>query len=135
MNSHHPSTTIDQLAEQHTVLRTDLELYLPQHETTISALRQQFEAHISFLCINLESYIALKLSIIGALEEQRSPSDPVQATSFPLLPAPFDTPHNSRQGRFPFYEQPASSTVGLTAVAQSTELPTNIADSITSTTH
>jgi hypothetical protein len=36
--------------------RADLELELPQHETTISALRQEFEAHVSFLRINLEPY-------------------------------------------------------------------------------
>ncbi len=45
MNPNHPSTTFDQLAEQHTFLLADLEVGLPQHENTISALRQQFEAH------------------------------------------------------------------------------------------
>jgi hypothetical protein len=110
MNPHHPSNTIDQLAEQHTVLLTDLELDLPQHETTISALRQQFEAHISFL---LHQPRILQFSIIGALEEQQSPSDPVQATAFPLPQAPFDTPHNSRQGRFPFYAVRRGRTTGI----------------------
>ncbi len=69
MNQDHPSTTIDQLPEQHTLL-ADIEVGLPQHETTIFALRQQFEAHIRFLRINLESYIALQLSITDALQEQ-----------------------------------------------------------------
>jgi hypothetical protein len=113
MNQHHPSTTIDQLAEHHTVLLTDLEVGLPQHETTISALRQQFEAHIRFLRINLESYIALQRSITDARQEQQPPSDPVQATACPLPPAPFDTPHISRQGRFPFYAVRRGRTTGI----------------------
>ena len=113
MNSYQLSTTIDQLAEQHTVLLTDLEVGLPQHETTISALRQQFEAHIRFLRINLESYIALQLSITDALQEQQPLSDPVQAIAYPLPPAPFDTPHTSRQGRFPFYAVRRGRTTGI----------------------
>jgi hypothetical protein len=93
-----------------TVLLTDLEVGLPQHQTTISALRLQFEAHIRFLRINLESYIALQLSITDALHEQQPPSDPVQATAYPLPPEPFDTPHTSRQGRFRFYARSAQRT-------------------------
>ncbi len=103
MNPRNPSTTIDHLAEQHTILLTDLEVDLPRHETTISTLRQEFEAHVSFLRINLESYIALQVSIIRALEEQQGPSYPILATSCPLPPSPFDTPCNSRQGHFLFY--------------------------------
>ncbi len=113
MNPHHPLTTIDQLAEQHTFLLTDLEVGLPQHETTISVLRQQFEVHIRFLRINLESYIALQLSITDALQEQQPLSDPVQAIAYPLPPAPFDTPHTSRQGRFPFYAVRRGRTTGI----------------------
>ena len=113
MNTHHPSPTIDQLAEQHTFLLTDIEAGLPQHETTISALRQQFDAHIRFLRINLESYIALQLSIANALHEQQPSSDPVQATAYPIPPAPFDTPHTSRQGRFPFYAVRRGRTTGI----------------------
>ncbi len=113
MNPNRPSTTIDQLAEQHTFLLADLEVILPQHETTISALRQQFEAHIRFLCINLESYIALQLSIANALQEQQPSSDPVQATAFPIPPAPFDTPHISRQGRFAFCAVRRGRTTGI----------------------
>jgi hypothetical protein len=113
MNPYHPSTTIDELAEQHTFLLADLEVGLPQHETTISALRQQFEAHISFLRINLESYIALQLSVTNARQEQQPSSDPVQAIAYPLLPAPFDTPHTSRQGRFPFYAVRRGRTTGI----------------------
>jgi hypothetical protein len=45
------------LVEQHnSILLTDLETDLPHHENTISNLRQQFEAHIGFLLLNLESY-------------------------------------------------------------------------------
>ncbi len=113
MSPHHPSPTIDQLAEQHTSLLADIEAGLPQHETTISALRQQFDAHIRFLRINLESYIALQLSIANALHEQQSSSDPVQATAYPIPPAPFDTPHTSRQGRFPFYAVRRGRTPGI----------------------
>jgi hypothetical protein len=85
MNPYYPSTTIDHLAKQHTFLLADLEVSLPQHETTISALRQQFEAHIRFLRINLESYISRQLSITDALHEQQPSSDPVQATAFPRM--------------------------------------------------
>ncbi len=113
LNPHHPSTTIDQLAEHHTDLLTDLEVSLPQHQTTIFALRQQFEAHIRFLRINLESYIALQLSITGALHEHHSPADPVQATAYPLPPEPFDTSHTSRQGRFRFYAVRRGRTTGI----------------------
>ncbi len=67
MNPRNPLTTNDHLAQQHTILLTDLEVDLSQHETTISALRQEFESHVSFLRINLESYIALQLSIIRAI--------------------------------------------------------------------
>jgi hypothetical protein len=113
MNSHNPSTTIDHLAEQHTVLLTSLEVDLPQHETTISALRQQFEAHISFLRIKLESYIALQLSLIGSLEEQEAPLYPILGTAVPLPLSPFDTPRNSRQGRFLFYAVRRGRTTGI----------------------
>ncbi len=113
MNPCNPSTTIDHLAEQHTILLTDLELDVPQHETTISALRQEFEAHVSFLRIILESYIALQLSIIRALEEQQGPSYPILAPACPLPPALFDTPRNSRQGRFLFYAVRKGQTTGI----------------------
>jgi hypothetical protein len=52
------------LVEQHTNLLTDLETDLPHHENTIAALRQQFEAHIGFLLVNLESYTTLQQSIV-----------------------------------------------------------------------
>ena len=113
MNLRNPSTTIDHLAEQHTNLLTDLEVDLPQHETTISALRQEFEAHVSFLRINLESYIALQVSIIRALEEQQGPSYPILASACPLPLSPFDPPRNSRQGRFLFYAVRKGRTTGI----------------------
>ena len=113
MNQNHPPTTIDQLAAQHTSLLADIEVGLPQHETTIFTLRQQFEAHIRFLRINLESYIALQLSITNSLQEQPPLSDPVQAIAYPLPPVPFDTPLTSRQGRFPFYAVRRGRTTGV----------------------
>ena len=113
MNPHHPSPTIDQLAEQHTFLLADLEVGLPQHETTISALRQEFEAHVSFLRINLESYIALQLSVTNALHEHQPSPDPVQAIAYPLPPAPFDTTRASRTGRFAFYAVRRGRTTGI----------------------
>jgi hypothetical protein len=98
--------------EQHTNLLTDLELTLPQHENTISALRQQIKTLIGLLRINLESYTAPQLSIISTLQEQQATSDPVPATADPLPQAPFDTPHNSHQGRFPFYAVRRGRTTG-----------------------
>ena len=113
MNPYIPSTSIDELAEQHTFLLADLEVGLPQHETTISVLRQEFEAHVSFLRINLESYIALQLSATNALREHQPSPDPVQATAYQLPPAPFDTTHASRQGRFAFYAVRRGRTTGI----------------------
>ncbi len=46
----------------HDHLLTDLQDNLPQHESTVAVLKQQFEAHISFLLVNLELYIALRPS-------------------------------------------------------------------------
>ncbi len=77
------NNSIDHLAAQRTSLLSELEETFPQHNTTISALHQQFEAHIGFLRINLESYTALQLSIISALH--KSPTDLIQATAV-LLP-------------------------------------------------
>jgi hypothetical protein len=49
------------LIGQHAGLLTHLETELPPyHEDTIAALRQQFEAHIGFLLVNLESYTSLQ---------------------------------------------------------------------------
>ncbi len=50
------------LVEQHTNLLADLETDLPHHENTIAAIRQQFEAHIGFPLVNLESYTTLQQS-------------------------------------------------------------------------
>ena len=105
------NNSIDHLAAQHTSLLSELEETFPQHDTTISALRQQFEAHIGFLRINLESYTALQLSIISALHE--SPTDLIQATAVLLPQPPFDTPASSHQGRFAFYAVRRGRTTGL----------------------
>jgi hypothetical protein len=113
MNTNHRLNTINHLLEQHTNLLTDLESTLPQHETTISALKQQFETHTGLVKIKLESYTALQLSIISTLQEQQATSDPVPATAYPLPQVPFDMPHNSRQGRFPFYAVRRGRTTGI----------------------
>ena len=57
------------LIGQHSGLLTHLETELPHHDDTIAALRQQFEAHIGFLLVNLESYTALQQSITNTIEQ------------------------------------------------------------------
>ncbi len=51
------------LVGQHAGLLTQLETELPHHADTIAALRQQFEAHIGFLLVNVESYTTLQQSL------------------------------------------------------------------------
>ena len=113
MNPYVPSTSLDELAEQHTFLLADLEVGLSQHETTISALRREFEAHVSFLRINLESFIALQLSVTNALHYNQPSAEPVQAIAYQLPPSPFDTAPTSRQGRFAFYAVRRGRTTGI----------------------
>ncbi len=60
------------LIGQHAGLLTHLETELPHHDDTIAALRQQLEAHIGFLLVNLESYTALQQSITSTIEQQYS---------------------------------------------------------------
>ena len=113
MNPYIPSTSIDELAEQHTFLLADLEAALPQHETTISVLSQEFEAHVSFLRINLESYIALQLSVTNALHDNQPSPEPVEAIAYQLPPSPFGTPRLTHQGRFAFYAVRRGRTTGI----------------------
>ena len=69
------------LVEQHTTLLTNTSTDLPHYETTIALLRQQFEAHIGFLLVNLESYTALQASITTAITQH--PAD-IIADAFPV---------------------------------------------------
>ena len=71
------------LVDQHTTLLTNTSTDLPQHETTIALLRQQFEAHIGFLLVNLESYTALQASITTTITQ--NPAD-IIADAFPVPP-------------------------------------------------
>ena len=70
------------LVERHTLL-TNISTDLPHHENTIARLRQQFEAHISFLLVNLESYTALQASITTTITQH--PED-IIADAFPVPP-------------------------------------------------
>ncbi len=83
------------------------------YETTISDLRRQFDTYTGLLRINLESYTALQVSVISTLQERPSDSNPIPATVYPLPQAPFDTPHNSDPGHFPFYAVRRGRTTGI----------------------
>ena len=79
------------LIGQHSGLLTHLETELPHHDDTIAALRQQFEAHIGFLLVNLESYTALQQSITTTIEQHPAH---VVATAY-LVPPPHCNPCGS----------------------------------------
>jgi hypothetical protein len=105
------------LVEQHTSLLTDLETDLPHHESTISALMQQFEAHIGFLLVNLESYTTLQQSITSTI--QQHPAHFI-ATAY-LVPPPTAIPaeatpaprRNPRAGHYPYYAVRVGRTTGI----------------------
>jgi hypothetical protein len=105
------------LVEQHNSLLTDLETDLPQHEQTITNLRQQFEAHISFLLVNLESYTTLQQSITSTIQQH-----PAHFIATPyLVPPPTAIPTEStsaprrqpRSGHYPYYAVRAGRTTGI----------------------
>ncbi len=69
----------------HDLLLTDLEVNLPQHESTVAVLRQQFEAHISFLLVNVESYTTLQQSITSTIREH---PEHIEITAAVVVPNP-----------------------------------------------
>ncbi len=77
------------IVEHHNHLLTDLEANLPQHESTVAVLREQFEANISFLLVNLDSYTTLQQSITSTIREY--PEHIEIATAF-IVPSPITAP-------------------------------------------
>jgi hypothetical protein len=73
------------IVEHHDLLLTDLEANLPQHESTVIVLRQQFEAHISFLLVNVESYTTLQQSITSTIREH---PEHIEITAAVVVPNP-----------------------------------------------
>ena len=105
------------LIGQHAGLLTHLETERPQHDDTIASLRQQFEAHIGFLLVNLESYTALQQSITNTIEQH--PAHLV-ATAY-LIPPPTAIPVEApqaprrlpRTGNYPYYAVRVGRTTGI----------------------
>jgi hypothetical protein len=106
------------IVEHHNHLLTDLETNLPQHKRPIVALRQQFEAPISFLLVHLEPYTTLQHSITSTIREH--PEHVKIATAF-VVPSPIAAPAESltaprRQplsGQYPYYAVHAGRTSGI----------------------
>ncbi len=105
------------IIEHHNHLLTDLQANLPQHESTAAVLKQQFEAHISFLLVNLESYTTLQQSITSTIREH---PDHIEITAAVVVPNPITTvevitdprPHH-RQGQYPYYAVRVGRTTGV----------------------
>ena len=105
------------LIGQHAGLLTHLETELPHHEDTIAALRQQFEAHVRFLLVNLESYASLQQSITNTIEQHPAH---VVATAY-LIPPPTAIPaeatpaprRHPRTGNYPYYAVRVGRTTGI----------------------
>jgi hypothetical protein len=117
------------LVERHTTLLTNTSTNLPHHEHTITRLRQQFEAHISFLLVNLESYTALQASITTTITQH--PED-IIADAFPVPPptaipaeAIEATRRHPRSGNYPYYAVRVGRTTGIFTDWQSCFRATN----------
>ena len=105
------------IVEHHNYLLTDLENNLPQHESTVAVLRQQFEAHTSFLLVNLESYTTLQQSITSTIREH---PEHIEVTAAVVVPNPitaveFHTApqQQPRAGQYPYYAVRAGRTTGI----------------------
>ena len=105
------------IIEHHDHLLTDLQHNLPQHENTVAVLRQQFEAHISFLLVNLESYTTLQQSITSTIRED---PDHIEITAAVVVPNPITAVESiaaprqhPRSGQYPFYAVRAGRTTGI----------------------
>ena len=138
MNPRNPSTTIDHLSEQHTNLLTDLEVDLPStRPPSLPSGKNSKHTSASFA------------STLSRTSPYKCPSFALWKNNKDHLirfwpqPVLYHHPRStlraihakdvSSSTQFAKDEQPASSIVGLTAIAQSTERPTNIAASTTST--
>ena len=117
------------LVEQHTTLLTNTSTDLPHYETTIALLRKQFEAHIGFLLVNLESYTALQASITTAITQH--PAD-IIADAFPVstptaIPAEaIEAPRrHPRSGNYPYYAVRVGRITGIFTDWQSCFRATN----------
>jgi hypothetical protein len=105
------------LIGQHAGLLTHIETELPHHDDTIAALRQQFEAHIGFLLVNLESYTALQQSITNTIAQHPAH---VVATAY-IVPPPTAIPAEATQaprrqprtGNYPYYAVRVGRTTGI----------------------
>jgi hypothetical protein len=97
------------LIGQHAGLLTHLETELPHHDDTTAALRQQFEAHIGFLLVNLESYTSLQQSITNTIEQHPAH---VIATAIPAEATPAPRRH-PRTGNYPYYAVRVGRTTGI----------------------
>jgi hypothetical protein len=103
------------LVGEHAGLLTHLETALPHHDDTIAALRQQFEAHIGFLLVNLESYTALQQSITNTIEQHPAH---VVATAY-LVPPPTAISAEATRaprrttGNYPYYAVRVGRTTGI----------------------
>jgi len=105
------------LVGQHAGLLTHLETALLHHEDIIVALRQQFEAHIGFLLVNVESYTTLQQSITSTIEQH--PAHFI-ATAY-LVPPPTEIPaeatpapwRHPRTGHYPYYAVRVGRTTGI----------------------
>ena len=101
----------------HDRVLTDLQDNLPQHESTVIVLQQQFEAHISFLLVNLESYTTLHQSITRTIREY---PDHIEITAAVVVPNPITAVESiaaprqhPRSGQYPFYAVRAGRTTGI----------------------
>ena len=132
MSTERISTQVERLfvlVERHTTLLTNTSTDLPHHENTIARLRQQFEAHISFLLVNLESYTALQASITTTITQH--PED-IIADAFPV-PPPTAIPAEAieatrrypRSGNYPYYAVRVGRTTGIFTDWQSCFRATN----------
>ena len=106
------------LIGQHSGLLTHLKTELPHHDDTIAALRQQFESHISFLLVNLESYTALQQSITNTIEQHPAHVvataylvPPHTAIPAEATPAPGDTLAQGTTN--PYYAVHVGRTTGI----------------------
>ena len=123
------------LVEQHNSILTDLETDLPHHENTISNLRQQFEAHIDFLLVNLESYTTLQqiIYISPALFNNILHISSPRHTSCPPLLQFLRNPHQplgDTRAQDTTHSTPSFSPTGLTASNRQTVSPTTFEDRI-----
>jgi hypothetical protein len=106
------------IVEHHNHLLTILEANLPQHDSTIAALRQQFEAHISFLLVNLKSYTTLQQSITSTIRDH---PEHIEITTAFVVPSPIAAPaelptslrRHPRSGNYPYYAVRAGRTTGI----------------------